>query len=315
MTDIQHERRLLLLVNPMAGRRLAQSKLYEIIDRFVKAGYEVTVHPTQSRGDAVNQVLQKGERFSRIVCCGGDGTLNEVITGLAGLKDRPELGYIPTGTTNDFAHSLGFSKDPAAAADTAAAGIPFRCDIGRFAEQQSAGLPSAERCFTYIAAFGAFTDVAYTTDQQAKNLFGGLAYLFEGAKRLGNLRSFTVEVSCESGLIRDEFIFGAVVNSLSVAGHKGFFSDDVSLNDGEFEVLLIRRPQTVAELNTIIGDLLSQRFDQQLIRFFRTASIRFSSAEPLAWTLDGEDGGSMETAEITCLQSAVTFIIPPQTAE
>lgn len=306
MADTRHEeRRLLLIVNPMAGKRLAQSKLYEIIDRFVKADYEVTVYPTQSRGDAASQVRRKGSQFSRIVCCGGDGTLNEVITGLAGLKNPPELGYIPTGTTNDFAHSLGFSKDPAAAADTAAAGLPFRCDIGQF----------GERCFTYIAAFGAFTDVAYTTDQQAKNLFGGLAYLFEGVKRLGNLRSFVVEVSCEKGLIRDEFIFGAVVNSLSVAGHKGFFSDDVSLNDGEFEVLLIRRPQTAAELNGIIGDLLNQRFDQQLIRFFKTSSIRFSCAEPLAWTLDGEEGGSAENVEISCLQSAVTFIVAPQNAE
>lgn len=305
MTDIQHERRLLLLVNPMAGKKLAQSKLYEIIDRFVKAGYEVTVHPTQSRGDATSQVLRKGGQFCRIVCCGGDGTLNEVITGLAGLKDPPELGYIPTGTTNDFAHSLGFSKEPATAADTAAAGIPFRCDIGRF----------GERCFTYIAAFGAFTDVAYTTAQQAKNLFGGLAYLFEGVKRLGSLRSFTVEVSCKKGLIRDEFIFGAVVNSLSVAGHKGFFSDDVSLNDGEFEVLLVRRPQTIAELNAIIGDLVSQRFDQQRIRFFKTDDVRFSCSEPLSWTLDGEDGGSVEEVEISCLQNAVTFIVAPQAAE
>lgn len=301
MYDHIREKRLLLILNPMAGKRLAQSKLYEIIDRFVKEGYEVTVHPTQSRGDATAQVLQKGERFCRIVCCGGDGTLNEVITGLEGLCIRPELGYIPTGTTNDFAQSLGFSKNPAQAAETAATGVPFPCDIGRF----------GDRCFTYIAAFGAFTDVAYTTDQQAKNLFGGIAYFFEGVKRLGSIRSYPMEVVTETGMIQDEFIFGAVANSLSIAGHRGFFADDVSLNDGQFEVLLIRRPQTPADLNKIISDLLTQQFDQQQIRCFRASSISFRAAAPTAWTLDGEDGGGHLEASICCLPKAVTFIIDP----
>lgn len=301
MCDHIPEKRLLLILNPMAGKRLAQSHLYEIIDRFVKAGYEVTVHPTQNRGDATVQVQKKGERFQRIVCCGGDGTLNEVITGLERLDIRPELGYIPTGTTNDFAQSLGFSKNPAQAAETAATGVPFPCDIGRF----------GGRCFTYIAAFGAFTDVAYTTDQQAKNLFGRIAYLFEGVKRLGNLRSFPMEVVTETGVIQDEFIFGAVANSLSIAGHRGFFADDVSLNDGQFEVLLIRRPQTPADLNRIIGDLLTQQFDQQQIRCFKSSSIRFHAAEPLSWTLDGEDGGQHLEADICCLTRAITFVTDP----
>ena len=294
--------RLLLILNPTAGKKLAQSRLFEIIDCFVKAGYEVTVHTTQNPGDATTQLMARGEQYGRVVCCGGDGTLNEAVTGLERLSRRPMLGYIPTGTTNDFAQSLGFSRNPLEAAQTAATGVPFPCDIGRF----------GGRCFTYIAAFGAFTDVPYTTDQRAKNLFGRMAYLFEGMGKLGKLRSFDMEIETEHTVFQDSFLFGAVANSLSIAGYRSPFASQVAMDDGLFEVLLIRQPQNAAELNKLISDLLTQQLDQQQVRFFQTRRLKIHSTQPVSWTLDGEDGGSCTQGEICCLRKAITFIAPPQ---
>ena len=297
-------KQLLFIYNPKAGRQRVRVMLPDLLEIFAREGYETLVHPTMAQGEASQVAAAQAGKFDRLVCCGGDGTLNETVQGLLALPEdkRPVLGYIPTGTTNDFAQSLGFSRNPLEAAQTAATGVPFPCDIGRF----------GGRCFTYIAAFGAFTDVPYTTDQRAKNLFGRMAYLFEGMGKLGKLRSFDMEIETEHTVFQDSFLFGAVANSLSIAGYRSPFASQVAMDDGLFEVLLVRQPQNAAELNKLISDLLTPQLDQQQVRFFQTRRLKIHSTQPVSWTLDGEDGGSCTRGEICCLRKAITFIAPPQ---
>ncbi len=242
-------KRMLLIVNPFSGKRQARNVLFEILDTLCKEGWDPAVHITQSRGDATLAAKAAEGLYDKVVCIGGDGTLNEMVSGLAQWKAAPSAGYIPSGTTNDFAATLGFPKAPKEAALTAVNGEPFTCDIGRF----------DDRFFVYIAAFGAFTDVAYSTDQQAKNIFGRLAYLFQGALELPSLQQgYHMKVECEDGVIEDDFIFGAVSNSLSIGGFKGLPAEEIFLDDGELEVLLVRMPKNAAELSELVTALLGQ---------------------------------------------------------
>lgn len=303
---MMEKKKLLLIVNPKAGKRMAQGSLCDIVDLLTRNGYQVTVHVTQSRGDAERQARMAERQFDRVVCCGGDGTLNEMISGVVQWNTTPECGYIPSGTTNDFASTLGFPKNPKEAAVAAAKGMPFHCDIGQF----------DERYFVYIAAFGAFTNVAYTTDQQAKNIFGRLAYLFQGAKELSTLQQgHHMRVITDQEIIEDDFIFGGVSNSLSIGGLKNLPMDEIFLDDGWMELLLIRQPKNAAELSELATKLLSQQFDQEMIRFVKVKSVTFSCDHPVAWTLDGEDGGVREEVTIECLPGAVTFAVPTEVHE
>ncbi len=295
---MENSKRMLLLVNPYAGKKQAQSSLCEIIDQLNKNGWRVEVHITQSRGDACEQAKMAEGHFDRVTAVGGDGTLNELISGVAGWNTRPDVGYIPMGTTNDFAASLGFPKEPKAAARVAAEGTPFVCDIGKF----------EDRYFAYIAAFGMFTDVAYLTDQQAKNIFGRLAYLFQGALELGSNQGTKMKVVTEDQVIEGDFIFGAVTNSHSIGGFKGLLAGEIYLDDGWLELLLIRRPKNAAELSELVSSLLSQQFSQKSGVFYaKVKSVSFYADQPVSWTLDGEDGGAHEEATIECMPAAISF--------
>ena len=295
---MENSKRMLLLVNPYAGKKQAQSSLCDIIDQLNKAGWRVEVHITQSRGDACEQAKMAEGHFDRVTAVGGDGTLNELISGVAGWNTRPDVGYIPMGTTNDFAASLGFPKEPKAVARVAADGTPFVCDIGKF----------EDRYFAYIAAFGMFTDVAYLTDQQAKNIFGRLAYLFQGALELGSNQGTKMKVVTEDQVIEGDFIFGAVTNSHSIGGFKGLLTGEIYLDDGWLELLLIRRPKNAAELSELVSSLLSQQFSQKSGVFYaKVKSVSFYADQPVSWTLDGEDGGAHEEATIECMPAAISF--------
>lgn len=294
---MENSKRMLLLVNPYAGKKQAQSSLCEIIDQLNKSGWRVEVHITQSSGDACEQAKKAEGHFDRVTAVGGDGTLNELISGVAGWNSRPDVGYIPMGTTNDFAASLGFPKEARAAARVAAEGTPFVCDIGRF----------EDRYFAYIAAFGMFTDVAYLTDQQAKNIFGRLAYLFQGALELGSNQGIWMKVVTEDQVIEGDFIFGAVTNSHSIGGFKGLLGE-VYLDDGWLELLLIRRPKNAAELSELVSSLLSQQFSQKSGVFYaKVKAVSFYADQPVSWTLDGEDGGAHEEVTIECMPAAISF--------
>ncbi|MGC4018241.1 MAG: YegS/Rv2252/BmrU family lipid kinase [Muricomes sp.] len=281
-------KKMLFIYNPNAGTGLLKPKLSDVLDIFVKGGYEVTVYPTQRYHDALAKTSSYKENYELVVCSGGDGTLDEVVTGMLMRKKQIPIGYIPTGTTNDFANSLYISKDILEAADTAANGVPFPCDVGIFNDD----------FFVYIAAFGMFTDVSYETKQSMKNVLGHLAYVLEGTKRIFNIPSYHIKITHDGEVMEDEFVFGMVTNSRSVAGFKGLIGKNVVFDDGEFEVTLIKTPKNPIELNEIIGALVLRQLDSEHMYSFRSGNIHFESVEEIPWTLDGEFGGGHDDVVI-----------------
>lgn len=298
-------KKLLFVYNPRAGKEMLKPRLSDVLDIFVKAGYEVTVHPTQAYRDAYYQIKEyEVGKYDLIACSGGDGTIDEVATGMMKRremgKDVVPVGYIPAGTTNDFAKSLHIPRKPLAAADNAVKGVPFPCDIGKFNDS----------VFVYIAAFGIFTDVSYETDQAVKNVLGHMAYILEGAKRIFNIPSYKIKVEHDGEVIEDEFIFGMVTNSRSVGGFSNMVGKNIVFDDGLFEVTLIKSPKNPIALQEIIAALLIEQVDTKHMYTFKTKKITFDSVEEIPWTLDGEFGGEQDYVEIENVQKAMEIMVP-----
>ena len=292
--------KLLFVYNPHSGVGRIRSQLSDILDIMVRAGYEVSVHPTQAVGDATEVTAARAADYDLVVCCGGDGTLDETVTGLMQSGSEVPLGYIPSGSTNDFAASLKLPKNMKKAAEVAVNGIDFKCDVGCFGEKN----------FIYIAAFGLFTDVSYQTKQELKNVLGHVAYILEGAKRIGSHPSYRMRVEYDGGVIEDEFMYGMVTKSLSVGGFKGMTGDDVALDDGLFEVMLIRTPRNAVELNEIIAALTKLRPESDLIYTFKTDELQISPYQAIPWTLDGEYGGEQTQIRLKSMRRALTIRVP-----
>lgn len=292
-------KRLLFIYNPHAGKGQAKASLPMILDIFTKSGWLVTTYPTQGPGDATAIAAELGGSFDRIACCGGDGTLHEVVAGLMALERRPEIGYLPAGTTNDFAKNLSLPKGIEAAAAVVAGGVPQPVDIGRF----------NDRFFVYVAAFGAFTDVSYDTPQPFKNTFGHMAYVLEGVARLGSIQSYHLKIEHDGGTLEGDYLFGMVSNTISVGGLKGGASAGVKLDDGLFETVLIQQPSSPNQLQSILKSLLQMAPDATgTVITLHTSRLRVTSGQELPWTLDGEFGGAPKTAEIENYKHAVTII-------
>ena len=292
-------KKLFLVMNPCSGKKRANKVLAEIIDVFNRADYEVTAYMTAARGDATRAAAERAADFDRIVCIGGDGTLNEVIAGLHEVGQQTPIGYIPAGSTNDFASSLGIPKDMEKAAEAAVTGKPFPCDVGLFNGDY----------FVYVAAFGLFTEVSYKTSQEWKNVLGHAAYILEGAKCLHDIPSFMMQVEYNNMRIQDEFIYGMITNSTSVGGFKGMTGKDVLLDDGVFEVTLIKKPKNPMELNEIIASLINLVDDTDMIYSFKTAEVKFTASREIPWTLDGEFGGDHEEVCVKNLKQAVDIMV------
>ena len=298
-------KKLLFVYNPRAGKEMLKPRLSDVLDIFVKTGYEVTVHPTQAYRDAYYQIKEyEVGKYDLIACSGGDGTIDEVATGMMKRremgKDVVPVGYIPAGTTNDFAKSLHIPRKPLAAADNAVKGVPFPCDIGKFNDS----------VFVYIATFGIFTDVSYETDQAVKNVLGHMAYILEGAKRIFNIPSYKIKVEHDGEVIEDEFIFGMVTNSRSVGGFSNMVGKNIVFDDGLFEVTLIKTPKNPIALQEIIAALLIEQVDTKHMYTFKTKKITFDSVEEIPWTLDGEFGGEQDYVEIENVQKAMEIMVP-----
>jgi len=293
-------KKLLFIYNPHAGKAHIRTHLLSIIDIFTKAGYEVTAYPTQKRGDAIEEVITRASDFELVVCSGGDGTLDEVVTGVVRSGLQIPLGYIPAGSTNDFAGSLGLSKDMQKAAQVAVTGKTFACDIGTFNEDN----------FVYIAAFGLFTDVSYETNQQVKNVLGYMAYILEGVKRLSAIKSYQMRVFADGKEYSGNYMYGMITNSRSVGGFKNITGKNVELNDGLFEVTLIKRPKNAIELNNIMAALIGAKIDTKSMHCFKASRIEIKSETAIPWTRDGEFGGNHENVLICNEKGAVTFMIP-----
>ena len=282
------ERKLLFVFNPKSGMGLIKNHLLEIVDVMVKAGFEPTVYPTQARGDATRKIKKDGANYDRIVCSGGDGTLDEVVTGMMEADLRIPLGYIPAGSTNDFARTLHIPSDMVKAAEIAVGNHVFACDVGRFNDDT----------FIYIAGFGLFTEISYETPQELKNVLGHAAYVLSAAKSLTSIPSYLMQIEANGEVIQDRFIYGMVTNSLSVAGFKGLTGKDVCLDDGEFEVTLVKSPSNPIELTEIIEYLTGLISDTKMVYTFKSSQISVRSRSSVSWTMDGEDGGEHWGVEI-----------------
>lgn len=296
-------KKLLFVFNPYSGKAQVKNNLLEIADIFTKAGYNATVYPTQASNDCFEKIKNEASEYDRIVVSGGDGTLNEAVSGMMACQSKIPMGYIPAGTVNDFSRSLGIPKDILKAAKTAVTGKIFDCDVCRF----------NGRVYNYVAAFGAFTDVSYETPQETKNIFGQAAYFFEGIKKLSGLQSYHAKVRYDGAEIEDDFALGMILNSKSVAGFEvrsdNAIINDVSLDDGMFEGVLVRMPSNLAQFQVIISDFLKGNVEGAGYVTFKTSRVEFEFDEEVKWTLDGEFGGACKNAEIDILNKAIAFVV------
>lgn len=283
-----NEKKLLFVFNPKSGKGLIKHHLLDVVDTMVKAGYEPTVYPTQERGDATRKVKEIGANFDRIVCSGGDGTLDEVVTGMREANLQIPLGYIPAGSTNDFASTLGIPNDMVKATEIAVGEHIFPCDVGQFNDDT----------FVYIAGFGLFTEISYDTPQELKNVLGHAAYILSAAKSLTSIPNYLMQVEANGEVIQDRFIYGMITNSISVAGFKGLTGKDIELDDGKFEVTLIKSPTNPIELNEIIAYLTGILSETKMVYAFKADHVQIRSRSSVAWTMDGENGGEYWSVDI-----------------
>ena len=296
------EKRLLFIYNPVSGKAQVRTYLADIIDIYASGNYSVTVHPTKCSGDGYEYIKENAKDYDLISVCGGDGMLNEAVNALMTIEKekRPTLAYLPAGSTNDFAGTVGLPTDIRRAAKMVVDGNPFFCDAGKI----------NDRYFSYIAAFGAFTSVSYDTTQEFKNVFGHLAYVIEGIRTFPSIKPIHYKVSFDDIVIEDDFVLGMVTNSLQVGGIKHSMGTAISLNDGLFEVFLVRIPKTATGWQNIITALVTQDIEKtDDIINFKASKIKFESDEPIPWTIDGEFGGDLTLAEISNLPRAFSVMV------
>ncbi|MBR6951737.1 MAG: diacylglycerol kinase family lipid kinase [Oscillospiraceae bacterium] len=293
-------KKLMLVANPFSGRGQAKLNLMDIVREFNAADYAVSVYtPDKDAGRSVSDLVRSfAPDHDLVVCMGGDGTLSDTIAGLVAGGSSVPLGYIPLGSTNDMANSLGLPKTPLAAARTIIGGAPVPYDVGYY----------DGRYFSYVAAFGAFTDVSYMTPQNLKNTFGHAAYIFSGLSKLQEINPIRTTVEYDEGVIEDSFLFGGVLNSTSMGGVLKLDQTKVSLNDGLFEVLLIRNPVNAAELGNILSDLLTQTYVSENVILLHTKKVRFHFHYPTSLTRDGESGGLYADVTMENLHNAVRIM-------
>ena len=286
------------MINPYSGRGLSKTALGTIVSRLCDADYVVTVYFAQEK-DPEELVYEYAGRHDLVVCVGGDGTLSGVISGLLRANVQIPVGYIPTGTANDVATTLALSRDPSLAAQKILKGAPKALDIGRF----------HDRYFTYIAAFGAFTGVAYSTPQSAKRSLGHFAYVLGGLVDMAAIKPRKTVIDYDGKTIEGDFIFGGVTNSTSVAGLVKINPKRVDLADGLFEIILVRQPIVLADFLDIMSSLTVQTYDGDNVQMLHASKVRFIFEEEVAWTIDGEDGGKHKKVAITNYHKAIEIVM------
>ena len=293
-------KKLMLIINPAAGRGAYRVNLGDALWELDKGGYRTTLYFTSGPGDATWYAKTYASDFDVAACVGGDGTLSEVIAGLMELPAPPPLGYIPMGTANDVATTLELPKnDTLAAARRIVEGAPHPFDVGGFGDKGY---------FAYVAAFGAFTEVSYATPQDQKKMLGQLAYVLQGASQLGRIESYHTRVEYDDGVFEGELLYGSMTNSTSVAGMVRLPERLVSLGDGMSELVLVKDPGTLAGLGDLVNSILSQRFDSEHLLVLHTKKARFSFDRPVAWTRDGESGGEYRRIELCNYPSPIRLI-------
>ena len=293
-------KKLMLIINPMAGRGAYANGFADAMKILCDGGYAVTLYFTRGRGDATALAAENAKNFDTVACIGGDGTLSEVIAGLMTLDSPPPVGYFPMGTANDVATSLGLPKnDPAAAARCLLEGTPYPYDVGGFGN---------DGYFTYIAAFGAFTDVSYATPQNQKKVLGELAYVLQGLAQLPKIEKHHAVVEYDSGTFEGDLVYGSVSNSTSVAGIVKLRDEMVSLGDGMSELVLVKDPGSVEGFGEIVSSVLSRRFDSDRLLILHTKKATFRFDQPVAWTRDGEAGGEFRELTLRNYKAPIKLI-------
>lgn len=286
--------RILMVINPRAGKMAIRGSFYTIVKSLSLDGNEVSIHFTTGAGDAAQTVCNLAGGYDRIVVCGGDGTLNEAVTGLMRSQRDIPIGYIPCGSTNDFASTLGIPQKASAVVEQILHSDPIRLDLGRF----------GDRFFTYTASFGAFTASSYATPQNLKNALGHFAYVLNSAKQVLNLKPIRMKITtpdyCEEG----DFMYGGVSNTLTIGGVYSLSDEDVELDDGKLEIMMIRHPKSIQEYTNALLNLAARNYDDPNILFLHAGSVLLESDAPVAYTLDGEFGGEHTACRIDCLHKA-----------
>ena len=292
-------KKMLFVFNPKAGKGKIKTNLLDIVDIFSSHNYEIIIRSTQAPRDAYEKAKEYADSVDLIVCSGGDGTLDEVVTGIMEVDSSVPIGYIPAGSTNDFANSLFMPKNMIRVAEMIMAEELYHCDIGRF----------NQKTFAYVAAFGLFTDVSYETDQDLKNVLGHVAYVLEGVKRLFDIKSYHMKVSSEEVQVEDDFNVGMITNSRSVGGFKNLTGKNVDMNDGFFEVTLIVHPKNPLQLQEIMTALVMAEDNTDMIYSFKTRQLTIETDEEVPWTLDGEFGGNHSYVEIENRHKALNLYL------
>lgn len=293
-------RKIMVVMNPKAGKGNAKNALFTICDGFTRMKDHVVVYVTQYGGHAMELCKKLAPAYDILLCMGGDGTWNEVVNGVLYAEKQPVLAYLPSGTVNDFASTLKLGKNAGELMKQIEQNTPFLCDIGLFDQK---------RYFTYVAAFGLFTDVSYSTPQQSKNMFGKIAYYLEGIKQLTSIPRFHVKLHVNGEIIEDEYIFGCISNSKYVAGFTTVSTQYAQMDDGQFEILMIRTPNNPLDAQVIIAALLKREVNHDWMYFAVTDHVRVTSIQEITWTLDGEDGGKTKDVEIINKKKAITILV------
>ena len=289
---------MLFVMNPYAGMRKANRVVTDIIAIFNQGGYRVDAYMTACQGDAVRVVRERAADADVVVCCGGDGTFNETVSGLLSLGLQTPIGYIPAGSTNDFAKTLGLTGSFVEAAKRIVQGSPVHVDVGSF----------GQRYFTYVASFGAFTRASYATPQNIKNALGHTAYVLDGIQELSQIKKVHVKMELDNETVEDDFLFGAICNSISVGGILTLDPKQVDMADGKFEVLLVRAPRDLAEIAECIQAVQKQKYNCKMITFRSTSHVKITASPDMPWTLDGEREDGHEQVEAVNLHHAIRLL-------
>ena len=295
-------KRILFIYNPFSGKALIKNYLYDILQELIQLDAEIVIHPTREAMEAYGYIKDHASEYDMIVRSGGDGTLNETVSGIMKCGgDKPVLGYIPSGSTNDFAASIGISKNMRTAAHEIVTGKCIKIDVGRF----------NDRYFTYVAAIGAFTNVSYATPQNMKNMLGHQAYIIEAMKQLTVIKPMSIIVETEKGRVEGEFIYGMITNSKSVGGVKGISGKNVDMRDNEFEITFIRKPLNPMHFNNIVSALLLQDYKGDTVYFDHVNKVKvYAKDQQIPWVIDGEFGGNLREVNIVVEHEALEIMVP-----